>query len=140
MVFTVPELLILLLTGWLLFGIAIDGNLLSIALVTIVGALSFSGLGLLTACRAKKLETISGLMNLIMLPMWIFSGTFFSASRFPDAAQPFIQALPLTQLNNALRAVITDGASLASQWLPLGVLAAYGGIAFILALRWFRWT
>lgn len=140
MVFTVPELLILLLTGWLLFGIAIEGNLVSIALVTVVGALSFAGMGLLTACRAKKLETISGLMNLVMLPMWIFSGVFFSSGRFPDAAQPFIQALPLTQLNNALRAVITDGASLASQWMALSILTAYGGISFVLALRWFRWT
>jgi ABC-type polysaccharide/polyol phosphate export permease len=106
----------------------------------VVGALSFAGLGLFCASRARKIETISGLMNAVMLPMWIFSGIFFSAKRFPEILQPFIQALPLTQLINALRAVITDGSSLASQWVPLGILAAYGIVSFVLALRWFRWT
>ena len=140
MVFTIPEVLLLLLTGWLLFRVAIEGSLVSIAVVAGVGALSFSGLGLFLASRARKIETISGLMNAAMLPMWIFSGIFFSSKRFPDILQPFIQALPLTQLNSALRAVITDGASLMSQWLPLSILVAYGLVSFVLALRWFRWT
>jgi len=79
-------------------------------------------------------------MNLVMLPMWLFGGIFFSAERFPEAMQPFIQAMPITQLNNALRAVILEGASLASQAVPLLILAAWGGISFALGLRWFRWT
>lgn len=140
MVFTLPEMFVLLLTGWLLFRIAIVGSVLNIFCVSLVGGLSFAGIGLLTACRAKKLETISGLMNLVMLPMWLFGGIFFSSGRFPDAMQPFVQALPLTQLNNALRAVILEGASLASQALPLLILAAWGSISFALGLRWFRWT
>ncbi len=140
MVFTLPEMLILLLVGWLMFRIAIVGSLAGIFCVAVVGALSFAGLGLLTASRAQKLETISGLMNLIMLPMWLCSGVFFSSERFPDVLQPFIQALPLTQLNNALRAVILDGSSLASQWSPLLILATWGSVSFVLALRWFRWT
>lgn len=140
MVFTIPEMVLLLVTGWLLFRVAIEGSLASIAIVAGVGALSFAGLGLFLASRARKIETISGLMNAVMLPMWIFSGIFFSSKRFPDVLQPFIQALPLTQLNNALRAVISDGASLMSQWLPLSILAAYGFVSFVLALRWFRWT
>jgi len=140
MVFTVPEVLLLLVTGRLLFNVAIEGNALNIAVVAGIGALSFAGLGLFLSSRARKIETISGLMNAVMLPMWIFSGIFFSSKRFPDLLQPFIQALPLTQLNNALRAVITDGASLMSQWMPLSILAAYGLVAFVLALRWFRWT
>jgi ABC-type multidrug transport system permease subunit len=140
MIFTLPETVVILAAGWLIFEIAIEGNLLSIAIVAAVGALSFAGMGLLAASRARKLETISGLMNIIMLPMWIFSGIFFSATQFPDVLQPFIQLLPLTQLNNALRAVITDGASLASQAVPLSILTAYGVVSFGLALRWFRWT
>lgn len=140
MVFTIPETLLLLLTGWLLFGIAVTGTVLSIAVVAGVGALSFAGIGLLVASRAEKIETVSGLMNVVMLPMWIFSGIFFSSTRFPDVLQPFIQALPLTQLNNALRAVITDGDTLTSQWIPLTVLGAYGLVSFALALKWFRWV
>ncbi|HUU85140.1 MAG TPA: ABC transporter permease [Phycisphaerae bacterium] len=140
MVFTLPEMFCLLMAAWLIFRIAVVGSVISIFCVAVVGALSFAGLGLLVASRARKLETISGLLNLVMLPMWVLSGTFFSASRFPDVMQPFIQALPLTQLNNALRAVILDGASLPSQALPLLILAAWGVIPFVLALRWFRWT
>jgi len=140
MVFMVPEMILLLLTGWFLFGVAVAGSVLSIAVVITVGAVSFAGVGLLAASRADKIETITGLMNVIMLPMWIFSGVFFAATRFPKGIQPFIQALPLTQLNNALRAVITDGASLSSLWMPLVILAAYGAISFVLALKIFRWT
>jgi ABC-2 type transport system permease protein len=94
----------------------------------------------LTATRAQKIESISGLINLVMMPMWIFSGVFFSYERFPAAIQPFIKALPLTALNDALRATILEGASLASQSGRLLVLALWGGISFILALRFFRWT
>ena len=140
MVFTVPEMLVLLMTGWLLFDIVIVGHVLTIFCVACVGGMSFAGIGLLVASRARKLETISGLMNLVMLPMWLFSGIFFSAKRFPEAMQPFVQALPLTQLNNALRDVILEGASLYSQAIPLLILTAYGLVAFVLGLRWFRWT
>jgi ABC-2 type transport system permease protein len=79
-------------------------------------------------------------MNLVMLPMWILSGIFFSPERFPEVAQPFIQALPLTPLINAVRSVSLEGASLASQWQSLAILAAWGAGSFLLALRWFRWN
>jgi ABC-type polysaccharide/polyol phosphate export permease len=105
-----------------------------------VGAVAFGGVGLLTACRAQKIESVSGLINLVMMPMWIFSGVFFSYQKFPAAAHPFIKALPLTALNDALRAIIIEGATLSSQSGRLLVLAIWGGLSFILALRWFRWT
>ncbi len=95
---------------------------------------------MLTSSRAKRIETISGLMNLVMLPMWLMSGIFFSSDRFPDFLQPFIQALPLTLLLNALRAVMLNGEPLLGQTGPLLALAAWGGISFALALRWFRWN
>jgi ABC-type multidrug transport system permease subunit len=140
MVFTLPEMAIVLLFGALLFAVPIRGNILSILVVVLMGGISFSGIGLLVACRADRIETVSGLMNLVMLPMWLLSGIFFSTDHFPDAIQPAIQALPLTQLNNALRAVVLEGAPLASQWVPILVLAAFGAVSFFLALRWFRWT
>jgi ABC-2 type transport system permease protein len=140
LVFTIPELVVILGTGVLFFGVAVRGNLFVILLLSLVGAISFSGLGLLVACRAQRIETVSGLMNLIMLPMWLLSGIFFSPDRFPDALQPLVQSLPLTQLNYALRAVILEGASLTSQSWRLLILAAWGGIPFVLALRWFRWN
>jgi len=140
LVFIVPELCVLLGAGVLLFGMRIQGSLFAILALALLGAVSFSGLGLLVACRAQRIETVSGLMNAVQLPMWLLSGIFFSADRFPDILQPLVQALPLTQLNNALRAVVLEGASLGSQAWRLGVLAAWGGISFLLALRWFRWN
>ncbi len=140
LVFMLPELVVILGAGVLLFHVPIRGNPLSIFLLSLLGAFSFSGLGLLVATRAERLETVSGLMNLIMLPMWILSGIFFSPDRFPGMLQPLVQALPLTQLNYALRAVILEGASLHSQTVRILILAAWGGISFVCALRWFRWN
>ena len=103
-------------------------------------ARAFGGLGLLVASRARTIEAVSGLMNLVMLPMWVLSGVFFSASNFPAAMQPFIQALPLTALNDALRAVMLEGAAapevVAANWR---LLAAWGLVSFVVALRIFRW-
>ena len=140
LVFAIPERAVILGAGALLFRVPVRGNLLAIALISLLGAISFSGLGLLVATRAERIETVSGLMNLIMLPMWLLSGIFFSPDRFPDMLQPLVQALPLTQLNYALRAVILEGASLHSQAVRILILAAWGFISFICALRWFRWN
>jgi ABC-2 type transport system permease protein len=134
------EVTLLLGFGVLVFHMRVLGSLLSILVIASIGAVAFGGLGLLTASRAQKIESASGLMNLVMMPMWIFSGVFFSGERFPALVQPFIKALPLTALNDALRATILEGASLASQTGRILVLVLWGGISFVLALRWFRWT
>jgi ABC-2 type transport system permease protein len=136
----IVEVGLLLVFGEIFFHMRVLGSLWSIALWGAIGALAFGGLGLLTASRAQKIESVSGLINLVMMPMWIFSGVFFSYERFPAILQPLIKLLPLTALNDALRATINEGATLASQSGRLLVLALWGGISFILALRWFRWT
>ena len=140
LVLMVIEVGLLLGFGVLVFHMRVQGSILSVILLGSLGAVAFGGVGLLTACRAQKIESVSGLINLVMMPMWIFSGVFFSYDRFPAIAHPFIKALPLTALNDALRATITEGASLGSQSGRLLVLAIWGGVSFILALRWFRWT
>jgi ABC transporter DrrB family efflux protein len=139
MVFIFPEMVLLLVLGWAVYDVPMRGSLATVALTMVVGATAFSGIGLLIACRADKTETVSGLMNLVMLPMWMLSGIFFSSNRFPDVLQPFIQALPLTQLNDALREIMLEGASLAQVAWRLGILTAYAVVSFYLALRWFRW-
>jgi ABC-type multidrug transport system permease subunit len=137
--FMAPEMLLLFLLGWLGFGVPMHGNFISWLIVVLAGAMAFSGIGLLIASRTAKTETVSGLMNLVMLPMWMLSGTFFSSKRFPDVTQPFIQALPLTQLNDALREIMLEGKSLATVGWRVAILAAWGVICFFLGLRWFRW-
>jgi ABC-2 type transport system permease protein len=107
--------------------------------VSLLGALTFAGLGLLVAARPRTIEGVSGWMNLVQLPMWLFSGTFFSYERFPAAVHPVIRALPLTALNDALRAVINDGTALSACWPALAVMALWGGVSFLVALRLFRW-
>src|SRR5207249_3871436 len=135
MLFMLPEMLLLLLVGWLGFGVPIQGSLIALFIVILIGASAFSGIGLLVACRTSRTETVSGLMNLVMLPMWLLSGTFFSSKRFPDVIQPIIQALPLTQLNDALREIMLRGASLADVSGRLAILAAWAVCCFFLALK-----
>jgi len=139
LVFLAPEVGVLVLFGWLVFDVEVRGSLLALLVVSVAGAVAFAALGLLVAARPRTIEAVSGWMNLVMLPMWLLSGTFFSYERFPEAVQPAIRALPLTALNDALRAVINDGRSLFSSWLELLVMAAWGGISFVVALRIFRW-
>jgi ABC-type multidrug transport system permease subunit len=138
--FTVPEIVILLLAARFFFHVANHGSYLALAVVIVLGTFEFAGIGLLVACRAKTLETVSGLMNLVMLPMWMASGIFFSYERFPEAVQPVIRYLPLTPVIDSLRAIMLEGASLASLWLPMVVIALYAVVSFTLALRWFRWN
>jgi ABC-type polysaccharide/polyol phosphate export permease len=140
LVLMIIEVVLLLGFGVLAFHMKVEGSVLAILLVAGLGAVSFGGVGLLTASRAQKIESVSGLINLVMMPMWIFSGVFFSYERFPAIVQPVIKALPLTALNDALRAIILEGASLTSQWVPLMVMALWGGLSFLIALKWFRWN
>jgi len=140
LVLMLMELALLLGFGVLVFHLRVAGSWTSILIISALGALCFGGVGLLTASRAQKIETVSGLINLVMMPMWILSGVFFSYERFPALLHPLIKALPLTALNDALRAAILEGAPLAHQSARLLVLGLWGVLSYLLALRWFRWT
>jgi ABC-type polysaccharide/polyol phosphate export permease len=139
LMFTLADIVILLLFGWLVFGIRTQGSYLNLAVVTLLGGAAFAGIGLLVASRVQTIETVSGLMNLVMLPMWILSGVFFSSERFPQEIQPLINLLPLTALNQALRGIMLEGESLSVLWPQLAILSAYTAITFAIALRIFRW-
>jgi len=142
LVFQIPGVVILLGFAWLTFGVAARGSLFAALVVVLLGALTFSGIGMLVASRANSMEMVSGLMNLVMLPMWLFSGIFFSTDRFPDAMQPIVQILPLTPLIGALRAITLEGAGLfePTQLMRLAILATWTLVSFAIALKWFRWT
>jgi ABC-2 type transport system permease protein len=137
---TFVEVSLVLLFARLAFHVPVRGSVGAVLFVGLVGALVFSGLGLLVGSRATRIEAVTGLMNLVMVPMFIASGIFFSSDRFPDALQPLVRALPLTALNDALRAVILEGATLASQGPRLLLLAAWGVVSFLAGLRLFRWS
>jgi len=133
------ELPVLLGFGKLAFDVGVAGSLPLLVGVALTGAMSFAGLGLLVASRAQNTQTVSGLINLVMLPMFVASGVFFSTARFPGALQPWIRALPLTALNDAMRAVMIDGAGLRQIAGPMALLAGIAVVSFTLALRLFRW-
>ncbi|MEO8211738.1 MAG: ABC transporter permease [Myxococcales bacterium] len=121
------------------FGVKMYGSPVAVLALSLFASWSFAGLGLLCASRAQNNETANGLVNLVTLPMFMLSGVFFSSARFPTFLHPFIRLLPLSAYNDALRHIVNDGASLASQGMPLGVLAAWGVATSAIALRLFRW-
>jgi len=123
----------------LVFGVPIRGSFLLVIATCVLGSLAFGAIGLLLSSRARTIEAASGLMNLVMLPMWILSGVFFSAQRFPDMVQPLIRALPLTAVNDALRSHMLQGASLMELAPQLLTLSTWVVVCFMLALKLFRW-
>jgi len=125
--------------GSLVFGVPLRGSLVALAMICLLAALAFAGMGLLIASRARTTEGVSGLMNLVMLPMWIFSGVFFSSSNFPASVQPIIKMLPLTAVNDALRANMLEGASLNAVSGEMLVIAGWLVLSFVAALKLFRW-
>ncbi len=139
LVFLGLEMAVLLGFGVFVLDVPIRGALPSLVLVAFIGAAAFSAIGLLVSSRSKTIEGVSGLTNFVMLPMWIFSGVFFSASNFPSVIQPVVQALPLTALVNGLRAIMLQGASLAGVWPQLALLAGFFVVCLTIALRIFRW-
>src|SRR4030095_12474210 len=139
LVFLGPEVAVPLLFGAMAFGVPIRGGVVSIALITTAGALMFGALGLLMGSRVRTFEAASGLMNLMSVPMWVLSGVFFSASNFPDAVQPVIQALPLTALVDAMRSVVLEGATLTSMWHELAIIGSWTIVPFAIALKIFKW-
>jgi ABC-type multidrug transport system permease subunit len=139
LIFLVPEAGALLLFAFFVLGVPLRGSVGLLVAISLLGAVAFSGLGLLTAARPRTIEGVSGIMNFVMVPMWIFSGIFFSTERFPAHMQPFVQALPLTALNDALRGVMLEGSGVMNLLPELALLVIWGTVSFAIALKIFRW-
>jgi ABC-type multidrug transport system permease subunit len=138
--FLLGELPVLLCFAYWVFHVPIRGSLPLIAGLSALGSLMFAGMGLLIGSRAQNTHTVAGLVNLVTLPMMVASGVFFSAARFPEVVQPIIRLLPLTALIDAIRAVMLDGAGVAAIITQIGIMAAWGLVSFVVALRIFRWN
>jgi len=133
------EVVVFLGFARVVFGVPFRGPLWQLALVCVLTSLVFSALGLLVASRARTMEAVSGLMNLVMLPIWILSGVFFSASRFPAMIQPLVKALPLTAAIDAMRGNMLQGTQLSHMMAPLAILLVWFALPFLVSLRIFRW-
>lgn len=139
LVFVLVEIAVLLLFANLAFDVTVHGSWIALLSLVFVSGLSFGGLGLLIACRAKTIETVSGLMNAVMLPMYVVSGVFFPSDKFPDIVQPVIKLLPLTACIDGLRAIINDGAGFGDIWREFAILTVWGFASFGIAMKLFRW-
>ncbi|HEX9160843.1 MAG TPA: ABC transporter permease, partial [Thermoanaerobaculia bacterium] len=139
LVFLVIEIIVVVGFARIVFGVRVHGSMLLFSMICLLGGMAFAAIGLLVASRAKTLEAVSGLMNLTMMPMWLCSGVFFSYERFPEAAKPFIRALPLTALNDALRGVMNDAMTFAQVMPQLLNLVLWTSVAYFAGLRMFRW-
>jgi ABC-2 type transport system permease protein len=139
LVFLAAEVAVIVTFGWLAFGVRVHGSIAALGAVALLSTFAFSGLALLIASRTESTEVASGWMNFVQMPMWLFSGCFFDYSRFPDAVQPFIKALPLTAFNDAARAIMSEGASIAATWPQLLILTAWAAVSFVLAVKVFKW-
>jgi ABC-2 type transport system permease protein len=125
--------------GAVAFGVPVRGHWWDIVLLSVLGSLAFSAIGLLIASRGRTIESLSGLINLTIMPMWVVSGVFFSAERFPALVQPVIRLLPLTAYIDAMRGVMLQGASLAHFGREIVTLLVWLVVTFVLALKLFRW-
>lgn len=134
------ELLFVLVCARAIFSVQVAGSYLALLLVVFGGSASFACIAVAIASRAQNTETVSGLMNLIMMPMFITSGVFFSSNNFPDFLQPIIHILPLTAMCDGMRAVMIDGAGMVGVLPSLLILALWGVPSFLLGLRYFRWN
>lgn len=135
----VAEIGVLLGFAVLFFDVPVRGSWLQVGAICVLSALSFGGLGLLIAARPRTIEGVSGLMNVAQLPMWVLSGVFFSSENFPRAVQPFIQILPLTATNDALRASMLRGEGMSVVGPEMLILTVWMVITFVVALKIFRW-
>jgi ABC-type multidrug transport system permease subunit len=133
------EVIVLLGFARVVFGVPFRGPFLELLFIAVLTSMTFSALGLLVATRARTMEAVSGLMNVVMMPMWIMSGVFFSASRFPAFLQPIVKTLPLTAAINAMRSNMLQGNSLAHLMPEVGILFFWFVVPFAVSLRIFRW-
>jgi ABC-type multidrug transport system permease subunit len=139
LLFLVLEVGLLLLFGRVVFGVVIHGSVLGVGVLSVAGAFSFMGIAMCIAARPDNTEVAAGWMNAVMLPMWLLSGSFFSYQRFPEFVHPVIRALPLTAFNDAMRAIVNEGAAAWTTWPQILVLAAWGVLGFVVSMRLFRW-
>ncbi len=138
-VFLVGELACLLAFAYFLLGVPVNTGLLAFFAACLLGMATFAAIGMLIAARPRTTEGVSGLMNAVMLPMWLFSGVFFSYERFPEFTHAVLRLLPLTAIVDTLRGLMLDGESVLALAGPIAVQLGWTLLAFTLALRLFRW-
>ncbi|WP_118972386.1 ABC transporter permease [Taibaiella koreensis] len=142
MLFQLAGALFIILVGHFFFGYTLVQGVLTVInmlVICAIGLLVFMSFGFIISGLARSEATIPPLSNIITLPQFLLAGTFFSVEAFPAWMQPVSKALPLTYLNNALREVAFEGASLWAVKTDIGILLLWGVIGYFIASRVFKW-
>lgn len=132
------QVLIMLAVSVFLFDVHPLGGLVPILIVSLLGAVLFLTIGFALAGWAETENQVPAVAQLITLPQFFFSGVFFSKEAAPDVIRPITNLLPLTFLNDALREISVQGATLWDVRLQILGLLVWTAIGFVLAVRFFR--
>lgn len=138
LVLAVVQSAIVLVFGIAAFGGTVRGNVLWIAILVVLGNLTFLNIGFMVATRVESAEAASGIGNAVTIPMMFFSGVFFPTSTLPWILPALTRILPLRPLVDAIRKVALDAASVADLGSELAQLGAWALVTFVLASRVFR--
>jgi len=130
---------LLLLFAWIVFGIVIQGSIPALLVMFISGNIAFAGLAILVSSHTSKTEIGNGLINLVVMPMMVLSGIFFSYHNFPEWSVPIIKYLPLTMIADGIRSIFIEGAGYAEVSVPSMILATTGILFFLAGLKIFKW-
>jgi len=128
-----------MIAGILIFRFEVQGMWLEYILFAVLGAASFTAIALLCASRTRSIPMVSGLTNLISIPMMMLSGVFFSKTNLPSWMQSAVEFLPLTALNDGLRKIALEGQGLANLTTECTVLLGYLIVAGVTSRIVFRW-
>ena len=142
LIFSLTGALIIILIGHYAFGFTLIHGFVTVINMLILSALGlivFMGFGFAVSGIAKNESAVPPIANIITLPQFLLSGTFFSISAFPSWLQPICKALPLTYLNDAMRKVAFEGAGLFSLGNQIGIVVLWGIAVYVLAVKVFKW-
>ncbi len=139
LVFMVLETCLLTAFGVWFLEVPFRTGVADFVALCLLSAVAFSGVGLMVTARVRTIQGASGILNLAVLPMWLLTGVFFSYERYPEIFHPLIRWIPLTPLNDALRAMMLDGAGLSDVPQEIAIVVLWGIASFLVALRFFRW-
>jgi ABC-2 type transport system permease protein len=114
-------------------------TVLDMLILSVIGVVVFMGFGFVVSGIAKNESTVPPIANMITLPQFLLSGTFFSINVFPAWLQPISRALPLTYLNDALRKVAFEGASLMDVSHQIMIMLVWGVVVYVAATKAFKW-
>ena len=135
----VIEATLLFLFAWLYFDIHIQGSISALILLFIAGNIAFAGISVLISSHTSNTEIGNGLINLIVTPMMVVSGIFFSYQHFPEWTIPIIKNLPLTMLADGVRSIFNEGAGMLQIWRQALILSVTGIATFIVGMKFFKW-